>query len=225
MVSASPRLLLTVTLALAGCGGLGHPPDEAGRAVALDSLGDSFHGSQWDADAVRAQAALDLACAAGIVVRGTSRADARQTLSTYGEAFQAAGCGQAITYLVVSTAGYSRHVPGHPGEEPWVTLRRFVPVSREGADAAFAALERDAAAIALEHRPVDRSLFDPWMELSRIAARELACPRESLTVDIIRNSRALSTYLAEGCGFRGLFVKDGAGAFVITSRVALTPGK
>ena len=35
---------------------------------------------------------------------------------------------------------------------------------------------------------------------------------------------ALALCLAEGCGSRGLFVKTSAGAFVITSRVAVAPG-
>ena len=210
----TPPLFLAASLALVGCVGVGSglPPDPMRHLVDVDSVGPTFRPSQPDEDAVRAQAALDLRCATGIVVRSVSNA------------VRAEGCGQVITYLAVSVWGDSYRVPGYAGEKVRVTLRRFVPVSREGADAAFAALERDAAALALEHRPVDRQRIAPWVELSQVAARELACPRDSVIVDIINYSRAPSTYLAEGCGSRGLFVKNSAGALVITSRVALTPG-
>jgi len=42
-------------------------------------------------------------------------------------------------------------------------------------------------------------------------------------LDVVSNFRAPSTFLAEGCGYRGTFLKDSAGELVISSRVALTP--
>ena len=231
MVLPKP-LLLAVSLVLVGCAGLGFSPDPPRHLVDVDSVGPTFRPGQRDEDAVRAQATVDLGCATGIVVRSNSNAAALRAslglpgvvFSDDGSAFRADGCGQVISYVVVTVWGASSRVPGYAGEETRVTLRRFVPISREGADAALAALERDAAALALVHHPVQRGTVDEWVALSNVAARELGCPRESLVVDIVKHSKAPSTYLAEGCGTRGLFVTNSAGTLVLTSRVALIPG-
>jgi hypothetical protein len=213
---ASPALLLT--LALTGCSGFGSPGDLARGVVELDSVGYSVFPKQRDDVALGAQAILDLPCPAGVVAKNLSG-------NTGGSGFRVEGCGQAITYVALEVWGDSSSVPAYPREKVRVKLRRFVPVSRDGADAALSTLERNAASIALQNYLVDRSAITPWVDLYKAASRDLPCPRESLSVDIVGHGRAPSTYLAEGCGARGLFVRNSAGAFVITSRVALTPGQ
>ena len=216
-------LLLALTVGLFACSEYGPPAAARSGSVLLESVAGSLHAGQPDVDAVKAQAVLDLRCATGVVVR--SETEGIHHSSTSGAPFHVWGCGQVITYVAVSAQGHSTGLPGYVGEKLWITIRRFVPVSREGADAALAALERDASSIGLPHQSVDRRVLDPWLAFSEAAARQLACPGQSLVIDIVEHIKAPSTYLAEGCGYRGLFVKNGAGALVLTSRVALTPGE
>ncbi len=219
-----PLLPLAICLALAGCAEAGPTSYPASWTLSAESIGEVLAANRGDDAAVRAQAAIDLRCASATAVTG-SNPSAMHHSSSSGAAYHAAGCGQVITYVALSVHGDSSQVPGSAGKRVAVLLRRLVPVSREGADAALAALERAAASIAMPHEPPDRSVLAPWLELAQVASRNLACPRETLDVNIVNFVRAPSTYLAEGCGSRALFVRNGAGALVMTSRVALPAAK
>jgi len=200
--------------------------------VHYDSLGDVIVPRQSAELAARVQAAKDFGCALTHVSR-VVREGGDGFGGTVGILYRIEGCGRGGTYLSVRVIGST--ASGGEGERRYVDLRRFVNVSSDDAAGGLASLDRHAASIHLERLDLDRQTDQSrvsqtdaravaeFVALGRAASRDLACGRESLAIEILEHRSAPSTYLAEGCGFRGLFIENGAGALVITSRVALAP--
>jgi hypothetical protein len=201
--------------------------------VSYDLLGDAIVPRQRAEVAARSQAAIDFGCPGSLVAR-VVREGPDDHGGTVGTLYRIEGCDHGGMYLGVQVEGPTSSAPGNEGQRRYVRLRRFVDVARDDAARSLASLDRHAASIGLEPPPVggwnrsrvtefDARTVAEYVKLGAAASRDLACQRQSLVLEIVEHPRAPSTYLAEGCGFRGLFVKNGVEALVITSRVALAP--
>jgi hypothetical protein len=150
-----------------------------------------------------------------------------------GSAFIVEGCGHHDAYVAVVRIGTTSLLEGYEGYDVTAILTQLVPVSRGDAPDALADIKAQEARLQLgadpgyaypenpESRAIHHADLDEWLALQAAATRDLSCTRDGLKLDLVRNFRAPSTYLAEGCGFRATFVKNGDGNLVIASRVAL----
>ncbi len=197
--------------------------DTAPPSVSLDSIGDSVVARQPDDLTARQQAASDFHCAvANVAVRPVEFHD---IASTEFVKFFAEGCGHSDMYVQFMLEGEARGPDGKSTHG--ILLRRFVAVVGDDRLAALALLEREAASRMVRVITPDPTLkMIPWRQLSRVAAHDLACPRESLVLDIGKRDwrgRGPTVYLAHGCGWLGTFAANSAGDLVITARERADP--
>jgi hypothetical protein len=211
-------------LAVTACGAVGQfTPNGELIWFEFDSVGDdlvfraadslaSSRSAQRSELAARAQAAIDFRCPVDAL--------AAEAIHP-GEVFRVTGCGRGGVFKELQRYGVTSRVPGHEGTDEEVQIRRFINISSDSAPTARLVLNGHAASLRLPPQNGSDGEFTDWIALSQVAAHDLACPRESLAIDIVKNARAPSTYLAEGCGSRGLFVKNGAGTLVLSSLVSI----
>jgi hypothetical protein len=190
------------------------------ESASFDLVGSSLIERRTGEQTVREQAALDFSCPQDRIALRKLRND---------PIYEAEGCNKRDTYVSVFGSGQTSEAPGHRDASTSISIQRFVPVAYGDPTAAIVQLEGVVAG--LHVRPPPRAgdtdmhaaypgVFE-WVDLGQAATRDLSCPRELISLDIVSHSRAPSTYLAEGCGFRGSFVKNSASVFVIISRVEI----
>jgi hypothetical protein len=188
-----------------------------------DLIGDVPVPQQAGEQTVQAQAALDFHCPKeSIVVRAIRPA----------VAYEAHGCNHRDTYVAASFCDQAWvGVPGG-SQHAWESvnvLRRYIPVGQSDPVVALTQLEQVAAKRPFElicrqagqdMRAAYPSFFES-IDFLQAAAGDLNCPKDSISLEIIPHYREPSTYLVEGCGWRGTFARNSTGALVIISRVEL----
>ena len=225
---------LFALLALSAC----TPEPNAGlRSESYELVGEQTYELEEGLAPVQRQAALDFQCPAqDVSVTMTQKRELivdGERKSIEGLAFKVSGCKHGGMYVPVRLYGTTSSL----GLMTIIELRAFVPVWNEAvSSAALRHLDAKAEAFGLIPREgyqtssprvtdTDRQTVQQWVDFTKAAARDLACPREEVALQILENRigvhRGPSTFIAEGCGLRGLFTWNGNGELVITSKVEL----